>query len=105
MAALDSYGLHLVGGGCGDVCIGGFLQGGGYGFSSLRFGMHSDIVRSMTVMLADGSEVVASAAENPDLFWAMRGGTGNNFGVLLEAEYQATPLDSVTGFVVGVARR
>ena len=100
MTALDGYDLHLVGGGCADVCIGGYLQGGGYGFSSLRHGMHSDVVRAMTVMLADGSEVVASADENPDLFWAMRGGTGNNFGVLLEAEYVATPLASVSGFVV-----
>ena len=100
MSALDGYGLHLVGGGCGDVCIGGYLQGGGYGFSSLRFGMHCDIVRSMTVILADGSEVVASSDENPDLFWAMRGGTGNNFGVLIEAEYLAVPLGTVTGFAL-----
>ena len=61
--------------------------------------MHSDIVRSMTVMLADGSEVVASAAENPYLLGHARR-TGNNFGVLLEAEDQVTPLDSVTGFVL-----
>ena len=100
MSALDGYGLHLVGGGCGDVCIGGYLQGGGYGFSSLRFGMHCDIVRSMTVILADGSEVVASSDENPDLFWAMRGGTGNNFGVLVEAEYLAVPLGTLAGFVI-----
>jgi FAD/FMN-containing dehydrogenase len=100
MAALDSYGLHLVGGGCGDVCVGGYLQGGGYGFSSLRFGLHCDVARELTVMLADGSEVVASADENADLFWAMRGGTGNNFGVLLDAGYVAAPLAAVTGFAV-----
>lgn len=100
MSALDGYGLHLVGGGCGDVCIGGYLQGGGYGFSSMRFGMHCDVVRSLTVILADGSEVIASADENPDLFWAMRGGTGNNFGVLVEAEYLAVPLGTLAGFVI-----
>src|SRR5262245_10166248 len=100
MAAIDAYGLHVVGGGCGDVCIGGYLQGGGYGFSSLRFGMHSDNAVALHVMLADGSEVVASATENPDLFWAMRGGTGNNFGVLLEATYRLVPLPRLWGFVL-----
>ena len=75
-AALQPYGLHVPGGECDDVCIGGYMQGGGYGFTSVTLGMNSDNVISMRVLLANGQIVNASATENYDLWWAMRGGTG-----------------------------
>jgi FAD/FMN-containing dehydrogenase len=56
-ATLDSYRLHLPGGGCPDFCVGGYMQGGGYGFTSREFGMHCDSVLSVLVMLVDGSIV------------------------------------------------
>jgi hypothetical protein len=95
---LDAYGLHVPGGGCADVCIGGYVQDGGYGFTSRNFGMHSDNVRSFRMMLAGGRIVPASRSVNYDLFWAVRGGTGNNFGVLLDVEYDLHPVGTMAGF-------
>ena len=68
------------------------MQGGGFGFTSREFGMNCDNVVGVTMMLADGHLVEANATTNADLFWAVRGGTGNNFGVLLEVQYQLHPL-------------
>jgi FAD/FMN-containing dehydrogenase len=96
-AYLSNYGLHTPGGGCGDVCVGGYMQGGGYGFTSREFGMNCDNVLGFDMMLADGSVVTATPTQNADLFWAVRGGTGNNFGVLLSVIYQVYQLPSVWG--------
>jgi FAD/FMN-containing dehydrogenase len=97
-ATLNSYRLHMAGGACEDVAIAGFLQGGGYGFTSREYGMNCDNVIDATVMLADGSIVQASESVNKDLFWAIRGGTGNNFGILLQATFQLHDLWKVWGF-------
>jgi len=95
---LDANGLHVPGGGCEDVCVAGYMQGGGFGFTSRQFAMNCDNVVSVTVMLADQGIVIANATQNADLFWAIRGGTGNNFGVLLEIDYQCYPLGQLWGF-------
>ena len=97
-AQLNMFNLHVPGGGCMEVCVGGYMQGGGYGFTSREFGIHSDNVVSVLVMLADGAIVEASPAVNADLFWAVRGGTGNNFGVLLEIRYRLHELGPLWGF-------
>lgn len=97
-SVLDDYKLHVPGGACQDVCVAGFMMGGGYGFTSRLYGMNCDNVLGVTVMLWDGSIVVADGKTNPDLFWAIRGGTGNNFGVLLEIRYQLHDLHEVWGF-------
>jgi len=100
-ATLGTYGLHVPGGECDDVCIGGYVQGGGYGFTSVTYGMNCDNVLSMKVMLFDGSIVNASADTNYDLFWAMRGGTGGTLGVLLEVTYSLVTLGNVYGWAIG----
>ncbi|WP_171177180.1 FAD-binding oxidoreductase [Ruegeria sp. HKCCD8929] len=97
-SVLNSYHLHVPGGACQDVCVAGFMMGGGYGFTSRLYGMACDNVLGVTVMLWDGSIVVADADTNPDLYWAIRGGTGNNFGVLLEIRYRLHDLYKVWGF-------
>jgi FAD/FMN-containing dehydrogenase len=97
---LDGYGLHVPGGECPDVCIGGYMQGGGYGFTSVTYGMNCDNVIDMRVMLADGRIVTASQTQNVDLWWAMRGGTGGNFGVLLSVRYQLRALGQVFGWAL-----
>ncbi len=99
-AALAPYGLHVPGGECDDVCIGGYVQGGGYGFTSVTYGMNCDNVEAMRVMLADGSIVTATARQNADLWWAMRGGTGGNFGVLLDVTYRLRSLCNVFGWAI-----
>jgi FAD/FMN-containing dehydrogenase len=95
---LNMTGLHVPGGGCESVCVAGYMQGGGYGFSSRLFGMNCDSVIGVTMALASGEIVHASATANQDLFWAVRGGTGNQFGVLLEIEYKLHPLGDLFGF-------
>jgi FAD/FMN-containing dehydrogenase len=97
-ATLDLFGFHVSGGGCETVGVAGYMQGGGYGFTSPMFGMNCDQVTGFQMALADGRIVKAGERENPDLFWAVRGGTGNNFGVLLEIEYRLQPMKEVWAF-------
>lgn len=98
--AMNTYGVHVPIGECEDVCVGGFVQGGGYGFTSVTFGMNCDNVIDVRVMLADGSIVTASATQNRDLWWAIRGGTGGTFGVLLTVRYTLRPLTNVFGWAI-----
>lgn len=97
---LDANNVHVPGGECEDVAIGGYVQGGGLGFTSTTFGMNCDNALSMRAMLADGSTVIANETVNADLFWAMRGGTGGNFGVLLSVTYQLRVIADVTGIAL-----
>jgi FAD/FMN-containing dehydrogenase len=95
---LESFGAHIPGGECLDVAVGGFMQGGGYSLSSRTFGMNCDSVLSVRIMLADGRIVRASERTHHDLWWAVRGGTGNNFGVVLSVTYRLQRLETVYGW-------
>ncbi|KAG9041416.1 hypothetical protein FS837_012281 [Tulasnella sp. UAMH 9824] len=77
------YGLAAVVGLCSQVSIAGYTLGGGLGYSTGSHGPAVDNLVSATVVLASGDIVKASDSENPDLFWALRGG-GSNFGVVAE---------------------
>jgi FAD/FMN-containing dehydrogenase len=93
-AATQRVGLAMVLGGCGSVGIGGFTLGGGEGDLSGKFGLSCDNLLSADVVLADGRSVTASALENADLFWALRGG-GGNFGIVTSFLFRAYPLTQV----------
>lgn len=80
-AALAKAGRTMTHGRCPGVGLAGFALGGGIGFDMRRFGVASDRLVKATAVLADGSRAVASATENPDLFWALRGGAGGNFAL------------------------
>jgi hypothetical protein len=99
---LDHYRLHVPGGGCETVCVAGFMQGGGYGFTSRSFGMNCDMVEEVGLYDRDGNHVVArpdaTDATARDLFWAIRGGTGGNFGAVSHIVYRLVPLGEVWGF-------
>jgi FAD/FMN-containing dehydrogenase len=87
-------GVATVLGQCPSVGIGGFLLGGGVGPLMSKYGLGCDNVVAAELVLADGRAVKASAHENPDLYWAIRGG-GGNFGIVTEFEVALHPVSKV----------
>ena len=87
----QAFGLATTGGGVSTTGIAGLTLGGGNGFLARKHGLTVDNLRSVDVVTAEGELVHASAEENPDLFWAVRGG-GGNFGVVTAFEYDLHPI-------------
>jgi FAD/FMN-containing dehydrogenase len=85
------YGLATTGGVVSSTGIAGLTLGGGLGWLMGRHGMTVDNLRSVELVTATGDVITASADENPDLFWALRGG-GGNFGVAATFEYALHPV-------------
>ena len=81
-AALAARGVTIPAGSCPSVGIAGHALGGGMGLAGRRFGLTADNVLSVQIVTADGRLRTANAQSNPDLYWALRGGGGGNFGVV-----------------------
>jgi len=81
VAALAAHGLAIPTGSCPTVGVGGLVQGGGVGFAARAMGTTSDNLLAARVVTADGRLVAADARSHPDLYWALRGGGGGNFGI------------------------
>jgi FAD/FMN-containing dehydrogenase len=93
-AALAPHGLAISSGDTASVGVGGLTLTGGIGWKVRKYGLALDSVVAAEVVLANGDLVRASAQENRDLFWAIRGG-GGNFGVVTTFEFAAHPTTEV----------
>ena len=92
----QALGLAPLLGSSPDVGAVGYTLGGGMGWLARKYGLSADSVNRFELIAADGQMVNASATENADLFWGLRGG-GGNFGVVTGMEIQLYPVTTVYG--------
>ena len=91
-----AYGLALSTGDTSTVGIGGLTLGGGIGWMVRKNGLAIDNLLSVEMVTVDGEVVRASATENTELFWGLRGG-GGNFGIVTELQFRLSTVGSVVG--------
>ncbi|ANH92228.1 hypothetical protein A8713_14510 [Streptomyces sp. SAT1] len=89
--ALAAKGVTIPAGSCPTVGVSGLVLGGGHGVVSRAYGLTCDSLTQATLVTADGRQLTADAAENPDLFWALRGAGNGNFGVVTELRFRTRP--------------
>jgi FAD/FMN-containing dehydrogenase len=98
-AAVAEHGLATPFGDTGSVGLAGITLGGGIGWLARKHGLTIDSLLAVEMVLASGQIVTASENENPDLFWAIRGG-GGNFGIVTRFCYRLHPVDQILGGAV-----
>ena len=91
-AGLAPHGVAVPGGSCPSVGIAGVALGGGFGLAGRHLGLTIDSLHAATIVTADGSLRTVDQGSDPDLFWALRGGGGGNFGIVTEFVFRTHPV-------------
>jgi FAD/FMN-containing dehydrogenase len=99
-AAVAGAGMLLPAGSCPTVGIAGLTLGGGIGVVGRKYGLTCDNLLALDAVTADGRLLTCRADENPDLFWASRGGGGGNFGIATSFTFGLHPLPELALFTV-----
>jgi FAD/FMN-containing dehydrogenase len=99
-AALAARGMTIPAGSCPSVGIAGHALGGGMGLAGRRFGLTADNLLSAQIVTADGRLRTVSSREDPDLYWALRGGGGGNFGVVTSFTFRLHPIPSTVAWFI-----
>jgi FAD/FMN-containing dehydrogenase len=94
---LDSHGLFFPAGHCEDICLGGYLLQGGYGWNSKVLGLACESVLGLQVVTADGEPIYCDAENYSDLYWAARGSGTGFFGVVTSFTLRIHPRPPVLG--------
>lgn len=91
VSQLAPSGVTVVTGSCPSVGLAGFSMGGGIGSLTRAHGLGTDRLESINLVTADGRLRTVSATQEPDLYWALRGGGGGNLGIVTSATYRTIP--------------
>ena len=95
---LSRRGRTVPAGTCPTVGIAGLALGGGVGLAARKFGLTCDNLLEATVVLAGGRAVTCNGTQHQDLYWALRGGGGGNFGVVTRLVFRTHPVDNVVTY-------
>ena len=98
-AVTTKGGRYVQGGGCGTVGVAGLVQGGGFGSFSKNYGTAASSLLEAEIVTADGAVRIANACNNPELFWALKGGGGGTFGVVTRLTLRTHELPEFFGGV------
>ncbi|MDF3015575.1 MAG: hypothetical protein K0R44_800 [Thermomicrobiales bacterium] len=101
---LWQHGVTIPAGTCPGIGIAGLTLGGGIGFLSRQYGLTCDNLVAIELVDADGRALRASKSEHPDLFWALRGGGGGNFGIATAFTFRVHPIGEVVTCTVASER-
>jgi FAD/FMN-containing dehydrogenase len=96
LSEASAHGLAGLQGSSSDVGVVGYMMGGGFGWLGRKYGFATDSLKEADVVTADGGLLKASAHENADLFWGLKGG-GGNFGIVTSLEFSLYPITHVYG--------
>jgi FAD/FMN-containing dehydrogenase len=99
-AALAARGMTIPAGSCPSVGISGHALGGGMGLAGRRFGLTADNLLSAQIVTADGRLRTVNGTTNADLYWALRGGGGGNFGVVTSFTFRVHPIPSTVAWFI-----
>ncbi len=98
-ASLGQYQQSIPAGSCASVGIAGLITGGGLGIADREFGLTCDALLEAEMVTADGEIRTINASEHADLFWALRGGGGGQFGVLTQLKMKTFPSAPIRNYI------